>query len=201
MPPLAGPRLLVAVVLLELLLVGAVLATPDMGEPQLRAAIRLTAAISLACFLAAFTASTLHRQWPVPGTLWLVRNRRWMGLAFAASHAFHAVMIVALARAVPGFAGAVPLTTRIVGGLGYVMIALMAATSNDAAVRALGPRRWRTLHVVGLYFLWFVFAATYADAVLVSPFHAGVETLLLAALALRLLPGGRRPVQPPAAGR
>jgi sulfoxide reductase heme-binding subunit YedZ len=65
------------------------------------------------------------------------------------------------------------------------VIALLAATSNDAAVRALGPRRWSALHAVGIHYLWLVFAVTYAGTAAHSAFHAVVTAALLAALALR----------------
>ena len=40
----------------------------------------------------------------------------------------------------------------------------MAATSNDAAARALG-RRWKPLHRFGIHFLWVFFFASYLLAV------------------------------------
>jgi sulfoxide reductase heme-binding subunit YedZ len=185
MLPLAGPRILLLVAVLEALMVGAVLASPHAGEPDLRAAVRLTAAVSVFCFLLAFTASPLARRWPGPGTRWLVANRRWLGLSFATSHAMHAVVLWRLTVSVPGFAESVPLATKIAGALGFLVIALMAATSNDASVRALGPRRWTMLHTVGIHYLWIVFAATYGPTAIHSPFHAVVTLVLLAALALR----------------
>jgi len=185
MLPLAGPRVLLLVAVLEALMVGAILASPHAGEPDLRAAVRLTAAVSLVCFLLAFTAAPLARRWPGPGTRWLVANRRWLGLSFAASHAAHGVLLWRLATTTPGFTASVPLATKVAGALGFVIIAALAATSNDAAVRALGPRRWTALHTVGIHYLWIVFAATYAPQAAHSPFHAVLTVTLLAALALR----------------
>jgi hypothetical protein len=40
----------------------------------------------------------------------------------------------------------------------------MVATSNHATVRRLGPRS-RQLHTLGIYWLWFVFAFSYAGRV------------------------------------
>jgi hypothetical protein len=45
------------------------------------------------------------------------------------------------------------------GGLGFVFIAAMAATSSDAALKALA--RWTLLHRTGVWYLWFVFAFTF----------------------------------------
>jgi hypothetical protein len=64
-----------------------------------------------------------------------------------------------------------------------VVVALLAATSSDAAMRWLGIRAWTQLHRFGLYYLWAVFTITYARTSL--PFTA----LLVAALVLRLRRG------------
>lgn len=192
MLPLAGPRIVLVAAVVELLLCGAVLQAPGSGEAELRAVVRLTAMVSLLCFLAAFTASALARRWPGPGTRWLVANRRWLGLAFAASHAGHALAIWQLVRRVPGIGAAIPMQTRVVGGLAYLVIVLLAATSNDAAARWLGPRRWRRLHAVGVHVVWFVFAATYVRGALSSPLHLVAVLALAAALLLRLTSPGAR---------
>lgn len=165
-------------------LCGAVLSTPTPGEEELRATIRLTAVTSLACFTAAFTASALARLHPSPSTRWLLANRRYLGLSFAVSHLAHALAIAALERR-SNFLASYDLTTLIGGGLGFVMIALLAATSNDAAVRRLGARRWKRLHTVGVHYIWFIFVFTYMGPALRSPYHAALTLLLALALALR----------------
>ncbi|HZR82819.1 MAG TPA: hypothetical protein VFD92_17115 [Candidatus Binatia bacterium] len=125
----------------------------------LQLAARYTARLSFTLFLAPYLASPLLRLVPAAGTRWMVRERRGLGLAFAGAHAVHLAAFVGFLVA----AGQRPeLPTVVVGGLGYVLVAVMAATSNDAAVRALGPARWRRLHAVCLHYIWFVFAITYA---------------------------------------
>ena len=100
--------------------------------------IRATARTSLALFGAAFTASSLRSLWRTPATGWLLRQRRYLGLSFAFSHALHALAILGLAL-VLGDAFEINLVTVIFGGGAYVMIALMAATSSDRAVRLARP--------------------------------------------------------------
>ncbi len=51
--------------------------------------------------------------------------------------------------------------TIVLGGLAFLLIALMALTSNDQSVRLLGPRAWRALHLVGAYYVWLVFMNSY----------------------------------------
>ncbi len=196
---LSGPRLVVAAAAGVIALVAAILSTPHPGESELRVTLRVTALVSATFFLAAFTASAWQRLRPTPTTRWLLRNRRYLGLSFAASHLVHGLAILALARRLPGGWGALPPTTLAGGGAGYAFIAAMAATSNDRAVAALGPW-WHRLHTTGVYVLWFIFTFTYAGSAAVSPFHALLTAAFLAALGLRLAArsSARRSVAPSA---
>ena len=174
---LPGGRALVGWSALALVaMCAAILAADGAGEEGLRAVIRATARTSLVLFAAAFAASGLRRVWRSPATAWLLRNRRYVGLSFAISHALHLAAILAVAATVPGFAADVDATTVIGGGAGYVLIAAMALTSNDTAVRRLGPRRWRALHVTGLWVVFGIFTTSYLGRALESPLylpHAG----------------------------
>src|SRR6266404_1769596 len=106
-----------------------------------RMVIRFTARTSLLFFCLAFSAAALARLWPNAFTRWQRRNRRYLGVTFAASHALHAVAIVAFAQIDPsGFAAATNLASYIFGGIGYAFIIAMTATSFDATAAALGPR-------------------------------------------------------------
>ena len=48
-----------------------------------------TILVALPCLLAAFTASSLVKLWPGRRTRWLLANRRYIGLAFAAGMIWH----------------------------------------------------------------------------------------------------------------
>jgi DMSO/TMAO reductase YedYZ heme-binding membrane subunit len=152
---------------------------------RLRTVIRFTARTSLVLFLAAFTASALARLRPGAATGWLLRHRRYLGVSFAASHVMHLMAIVAFARVAPElFWSHTAPTTLVVGGVGYVLIAAMTATSCDRAVGWLGPRHWQRLHTVGVYYLWAVFLITYGAAG--KPETLPEVIALLAAFGLRL---------------
>jgi sulfoxide reductase heme-binding subunit YedZ len=127
------------------------LATHGTGDQGIVLVTRHLARLAFPLFIAAFTASALLELAPSAPTRWVVRNRRWIGLAFAMVMFAHLAAIFALwsvREDEPHFG-----LDRVVGGLGYVFIAFMAATSNDGAVRALGRERWSRLHRVGLYLL------------------------------------------------
>jgi sulfoxide reductase heme-binding subunit YedZ len=170
----------------------AIMSTRDPGMEEIRAVIRATAFTSAVPFLAAFIASALHRLRPWPLGRWLVTNRRYLGLSVAASHLWHLLAIVTLAARSPTFRTDVRPTTLVFGGAGFVLLAAMAATSNDAAQRALG-RGWGRLHSVGIHVLWLDFIFTYVGPATVSPFHAVMTLAFATALGLRLLAwSGRR---------
>src|SRR4030095_11918755 len=155
LPVVAGPRLVRAARGVIVALCAMTLATTGVDEEGVRAIIRLTARTSLALFLLAFTASAAFRLWGGRWPRWLLVNRRYLGLSFAVSHFLHLLAIVVLAARFPDrFWGGTRASTMVVGGSGYVFVALMAATSNDASVAWLGPRRWKALHTVGAYWLW-----------------------------------------------
>src|SRR5579871_5548494 len=115
----------------------------------IRMVIRFTARTSLLFFCLAFSAAALARLWPNVYTRWQRRNRRYLGVSFAASHALHAVAIIAFAQIDPAaYAAATNLASYVFGGIGYAFIIALTATSFDAAATALGPRAWRALHLV-----------------------------------------------------
>ncbi|MFK4722658.1 sulfoxide reductase heme-binding subunit YedZ [Bradyrhizobium niftali] len=153
-----------------------------------RMVIRFTARSSLTLFCLAFGAAALARLWPNAWTRWQRRNRRYLGLSFAASHAIHAVAIVTFAKMDPaGFAEATSAASYIFGGIGYAFIIAMSATSFDRTAALIGPRAWRTLHLVGGYYLWFQFMVSFGKRVPAMPLYAAFLVPLLAVMALRLI--------------
>lgn len=152
-------------------------------------AARWTARAALPLFLIAFLASTLVRRWPAGITRALLRRRRQWGLGFALAHTIH---LAALAVNVIVYAPGRTWQSLIGGGLAYGMIYLMALTSTDGWQRRLG-RWWGRLHTIGIYYIWFIFTASYAGrAIGDDPGKRAVGiafgAILIAALTLRLWP-------------
>jgi DMSO/TMAO reductase YedYZ heme-binding membrane subunit len=77
------------------------------------------------------------------------------------------------------------MTTTVVGGIGYVLIAAMTATSFDRSAAWLGPRRWRRLHTIGAYYVWLVFFLSFAPRALSSPLYLPFALAVVAAPVLR----------------
>jgi len=136
-------------------------------------------------FMGAYAASSLRRLWRVPATAWLLRNRRYVGLSFAVAHAVHALAVLGLATLLGDAFEYDPVSLGF-GGLAYVFVAALAATSSDRAVAALGPARWRRLHRIGVHYVWFVFAVTEIPVALHSPQHFALAGLVVGGAALRV---------------
>jgi methionine sulfoxide reductase heme-binding subunit len=153
-----------------------------------RMVVRFTARTSLLFFCLAFSAAALARLWPNAWTRWQRRNRRYLGVTFAASHGLHAIVIAFFAAMAPSdFAAAISAATYIFGSIGYVFIILMAATSFDSTAAMIGPRAWRILHLTGGYYLWFQFMVSFGKRVPGMPLYSVFLIPLLAVMALRLI--------------
>lgn len=137
-----------------------VLAAAGTGEDGVRMLIRATARSSALLFLIAFLARPARQLWRTDATAFAIKNRRYFGVSMAVSHGIHGLAIVWLFTAFPS-AYQVNAVTLAGGGLGFVFIAALAATSSDAAFKALGRARWTLLHRTGVWYLWFVFAFTF----------------------------------------
>lgn len=120
--------------------------------------LTLTARIAFMIYLLIFVARPLRTLLPNELTKWLVRERRSLGIAFAAVHTVHLGLILTrhdLASLLDR-----PLIGTAVGATAYLLMYLMLLTSFDAPARRVGPKNWRRLHKTGLYFIGFVFLAT-----------------------------------------
>lgn len=182
---MSGPAIPLAYLVFVAGICSAIWSTLEPGPEEVRAIIRVTAFTSAVPFLLVFTASALHALRRSAATSWLMANRRYLGLSVAASHFWHLIAIVALVR---WYSGGEPIatTTLIFGGGGFVLLGLMAATSNNASQRALGSG-WTLLHKVGVYVLWIDFIFTYSGTATVAPFHAVMTLVFALAWMLRVV--------------
>lgn len=191
---LEGWRVLAALTLSLVVLSLWILSMRQFEVEGVRMVIRFTARSSLLLFCLAFSATALAQLWPNGWTRWQRRNRRYLGLSFAASHAIHALAIVTFARLDPAaFRDATSPASFIFGGVGYAVILAMSMTSFDRAVALIGPRAWRMLHLAGGYYLWLQFMVSFGKRVPAMPLYAAFLVPLLIVLAVRMIAMARRP--------
>lgn len=163
------------------------------GETGLSSLIRNSARISELLFAAAFAASSLVALARSSATLWLRRNRRYIGVAFAWAHTIHLAGIASFAATSEEFVAGLDPLTLVGGGVAYLFVYLMAFTSSDAAQRALGMRNWQRLHRVGGWVIWAIFTQTLTMGVLFGEWMRLPGAILMwGAFVLRLASRQRR---------
>lgn len=187
-PPRFAGWNIVAVTALGLLATAtAIVVAMGVSTESVRLLVRLTGRISLIVFCLAFSAAALARIFRSPATAWLLANRRYLGLSFVLSHLFHAAVLIAFWRVDPAeFKTATNPAMFLFGGLGYVFVLLMGATSFDASAAWLGKRGWRMLHLVGGYYLSLIFLQAEAKRA-ADPFYWPFLAIVIAALGARLV--------------
>lgn len=165
----------------------AALLLHDGDVERLQALARYTGRAGFLWFAFVFSISPWARLAPGDLPRAAMRARRGLGLAFGYHHFVHLAALLAYL----GVSGRELDLGRAAGGMaGYAAIALMMATSSDAAVRCLGPANWRRVHRAGLWYLWIVFLLTYLPRLLGklpddggNPLRFALPVALLAAMA------------------
>jgi hypothetical protein len=101
-------------------------------------------------------ASALHTLFPSPLSLWLFRNRKYVGLSFAVAMAWQGLFIFMISTLFRDyyFDEIFLLRDELEGSTGYIFLAAMVVTSFDFGRRHLSARQWKLLHRSGVYFLW-----------------------------------------------
>jgi hypothetical protein len=187
-----GWRLTGRLALLLTAMAGGVLALhPDVEG--LRLVIRATARTSLVLFALAFSAAALADLVPSGVTRWQRRNRRYLGVSFAVSHALHLAALIALARLDAALFWALTnLMTIVLAGTGYLFIAAMTVTSFDRTAAWLGNRKWRLLHLIGGWYIWLSFATAVGKRLPQGPVYWAMMAIVIAVGVLRLIAMSRR---------
>lgn len=148
-----------AVVALEMVRLGAGLNS----GPGVSAMISLSVRCAVPCLLLAFAASSIQVLRPGAVGLWLLRNRKYFGLAFAAMMAWQALFIIMLVTKYRDYyISEVYLLRDVIEGLiGYGFLIAMTLTSFMPLRKRLRPKTWKWLHKIGIYSLWIYVFSVY----------------------------------------
>lgn len=121
--------------------------------------LRVTARLAFILLMLAYMARPLQQAFGVGSALLL--HRRYVGLAMAFAHTVHFYYVVELALNSPEMFGWV---TIIGGGLAFVLMWLMALTSNNTLMGKLG-KHWSRLHTFGLHYVWLIFMQSFVGRI------------------------------------
>jgi len=126
------------------------------NDDNIRLLLRISARTAFLLLLAVFIARPLRQLIRTTGTLALLKNRRLLGISFAGVHTAHLALIIYRINQVPAFE--FDWLARLPGIATYLMMYVMFVTSFDRPARAIGSKRWKVVHKIGLYWLFIAFA-------------------------------------------
>ncbi len=100
--------------------------------------------------------SSLQVLFPGPIPMWLLRNRKYIGLCFAVAMAWQGLFISMMSLFFHDyyFEDIYLLRDELEGSVGYIFLTAMVLTSFNFGRKHLSPKQWKLLHKTGLYFLF-----------------------------------------------
>ena len=118
--------------------------------------IELSVRCAIPLLFVAFSASSVNVLFPGLFGRWILRNRKYLGLCFAAAMAWQLLFILWLVTVHTDHYVEEVYVMRdaIEGVVGYAFLIAMTLTSFRFGRKHLKPRQWRLLHLSGIYFLW-----------------------------------------------
>ena len=143
-----GPRIIYLTVAIVMVIQLFALQAPTWPEGA-HQFLRLSGRLGLALFIFSFGASTLNRLLHSVWTRYLIANRRYLGISTAIVLWAHFATILSLIAFNAGWQEVyAPLWILIPGSSTFVLVGLMALTSNKSAQRRLGLKNWKGLHLI-----------------------------------------------------
>jgi len=130
--------------------------------------IRLSVQFASPWIYIAFVTTALTTFFPNAFSKWLLRNRRYTGLSFAAGFAWQAVFIAVLLHLYPAYYwDELHKTSDLVGrSLSYVLLLALTITSFYPVRRKLSRAQWSWLHWLGIWYFWAAIWVSYAEQAL-----------------------------------
>lgn len=151
---------------------------------QWHEAAHYTARVGFPLLILAYVARPLVELTRSEWAKYILARRKYIGLGFAVAHTIH---LAALITAIEVSGEGKDILTYVFGGAAYAILYVMAFTSNNAAMKAMGVW-WKRVHRLGIHYLWFIFFQSYAGR-MADPEQAAVAIpftiIALAAAAVR----------------
>ena len=118
--------------------------------------IQLSVRCAVPWLYVVFAASSIQILFPGHLSRWLLRNRKYIGLSFAAAMAWQLLFIVWLTAVYSDYyiEEVYVLRDAIEGVVGYLFLFAMTITSFRFGRKHLNARQWKLLHKSGIYFIW-----------------------------------------------
>ncbi len=146
------------------LAVVVMMTTKDLSHPDdISSMIQFSVRCSVPWLYLAFAASSLKILLPGPFSLWLLRNRKNIGLCFAAGMAWQLFFILWMVGGYFNYYNedVYLLEDVLIQVPAYMFLGAMTLTSFRRWRNRISPRHWKLLHKSGIYFIWATVWTTY----------------------------------------
>ena len=159
------------------------LASGELSDERIRASLRWSADLAFVIYLVVLVARPLQQLLRSNWTAALLRNRRNVGVAFAAAMTGHLGLIIYRFTSQADLDFPPP---NFFGYGAYTVFYLMLITSFDGPKKALGPRAWKALHRLGLIWAAVIFGLPRAWEDLTDPEYLRFGIPFAVAVLIRL---------------
>jgi sulfoxide reductase heme-binding subunit YedZ len=168
-PWLSGPAIVYVSLLATLVTLYILLDPADITESS-RTFLRVSGRVGMGLFFVSFGASPLQRIFQSGWTRYLLSNRRYLGISTAIVLWAHFLVILSLSVTAPQwFEVNVPWFILYPGSSTFILVGLMALSSNNLAREKMGARAWNTLHLLAGYAALSSFIAEYVLVLFLQP--------------------------------
>jgi DMSO/TMAO reductase YedYZ heme-binding membrane subunit len=118
--------------------------------------IAFSVRFAVPCIFLVVAISSLQILFPGPVPMWLLRNRKYIGMCFAVAMVWQGFFIFLMSNFHRDFYydEVFYLRDELEGSTGYIFLTAMVLTSFQFGRKYLNSRQWKLLHTVGLYYLF-----------------------------------------------
>jgi len=189
----SGPTIVYATTVATAIILYLIIDGSDIVESS-RTFLRVSGRVGMGLFFVSFGASALHRIFKAGWSDYLIRNRRYYGISTAIVLWAHFLVILSLSfTASEWFEESAPWYILYSGTGTFILVGLMALSSNNFAVKKMGARAWKTLHLVGGYMALASFVSEYILVLYLQPlllpdYEFAVKNSMLGTYALFAVP-------------
>jgi DMSO/TMAO reductase YedYZ heme-binding membrane subunit len=165
----SGPTIVYATVVATAIILYLIIDASDIVDSS-RTFLRVSGRIGMGLFFISFGASSLNRIFKAGWTSYLISNRRYYGISTAIVLWAHFLVILSLSfTASEWFKESAPWYILYSGTVTFTLVGLMALSSNNLAVKKMGARAWKTLHLIGGYLALASFVGEYVLVLYLQP--------------------------------
>jgi methionine sulfoxide reductase heme-binding subunit len=172
---LQGPTIVYAMTIITLLTLyfvipGLFTEVPTDITSDSRLFLRISGRAGLLLLLVSFCARPLHTILPCPATRYFLRNRRYLGISTAMVLWAHYLVLLSMSLTSPDwFKDGVPWFLLLPGSIIFILIGIMALTSNNTFQEKLGIKCWQKIHLLGGYAAASAFVGEYLLVLYIQP--------------------------------